>query len=88
MPHDSKKKNPPSKKIKDLFLDKETTHGGWPEGHSGSWIDKTPVNVQISNYLKSMGLLEDPDHARLSESQFRNLIRNLLIEMNSYDREL
>ena len=87
MPYDSKKKNPPSKKIKDLFLDKETSHGGWPSGHRGGWIDKTPVNVQIANYLKSMGLLEDPDHARLSESQFRTLIRNLLIEMNSYDSE-
>lgn len=87
MARDTKKKNPPRKKIKDLHLDKKTTHGGWPGGHGGSWIDKTPVNVQIANYLKSMGLLEDPDHARLSEAQFRSLIRNLLVEMNNYHGE-
>jgi len=80
-----KKKKASSKKIKDLYLDRPTSHGGWPSGHRGGWIDKTPVNVQIANYLKSMGLLEDPEHARLSEGQFRELIRNLLVEMYNYD---
>lgn len=82
-----KKKNPATKKIKDLYLDRKTSHGGWPDGHGGGWIDRTPVNIQIRDYLKSMGLLEDPDHARLSEAQFRHLIRNLLVEMHIYDSE-
>ena len=83
----TKKKTETNSKIKRLYLDRPTSHGGWPDGHGGGWIDRTPVNVQIANYLKNMGLLEDPEHARLSEAQFRKLIRNLLVEMNSYDCE-
>ncbi len=75
------KKN--QQKIKDLHLDKLTSHGGWPEGHAGSWNDKTPVNVQITNWLTSMGLLDNPSHARLSESQLRNIIQKLLLETNN-----
>jgi len=72
----SKKK---SNIIKDLHLDKPTSHGGWPEGHGGSWNDPTPVNVQISNWLKSMGLADDVPHAKLSESKLRKLIRQVLL---------
>ena len=64
--------------IKALHLDKPTSHGGWPEGHTGSWNDPTPVNVQISNWLESMGLAEDVPHARLSEQKLRKLIRQVL----------
>ena len=60
-------------------MDKRTSHGGWPDGHGGSWNDKTPVNVQISNWLKSMGLADDVPHARLSEAQIRDLIKLALI---------
>ena len=66
--------------IKDLHLDKPTSHGGWPGGHGGSWNDPTPVNVQISNWLKSMGLADDVPHATLSESQVRKLIRQVLLQ--------
>ena len=79
-----KKKSSKKSKIKDLHLDKPTSHGGWPSGHGGSWIDKTPVNVQISNWLDSMGMLESPEHARLSEAQIRTFIRNILLEINNY----
>ena len=34
------------------YLDKPFSAGGWPEGDYDP-----PVNVQISKYLKSMGLL-------------------------------
>ena len=78
-----KKKNSKRKMIKDLHLDKPTSHGGWPAGHGGSWNDKTPVNIQITNWLESMGMLDDSDHARLSESQLRNFIRKLLLEINN-----
>ena len=77
-----KKKSKKTQKIKNLYLDRPTSHGGWPGGHGGSWNDKTPVNVQISNWLESMGLLETPTHARLSESKLRELIRNILLETN------
>ena len=40
--------------IKDLHLDKPTSHGGWPSGHPGSYTDNsTPVNQQIANWLIS-----------------------------------
>ena len=78
------KKKTKKTKIKRLHLDKPTSHGGWPGGHGGSWISKTPVNVQIVKYLEDMGLLEDPDHARLSESHIREIIRNSLLERYNY----
>tara|TARA_Y100000593_G_C4241542_1_gene302404 strand:+ start:757 stop:1026 length:270 start_codon:yes stop_codon:yes gene_type:complete len=43
---------------KNMFLDRATSHGGWPAGPSKSAYDSTPVNKQISNYLKSLGLFE------------------------------
>jgi len=62
--------------IKDLYLYRPTLHGGWPDGHSGSYRDnKTPVNKQISDYLKAMGLLEDDNpRAVLAESVIRQMI--------------
>ena len=65
--------------IKMLHLDKPTSHGGWPGGHGGSWNDSTPVNVQISKWLKAMGMADDVPQARLSESRLRKLIRQVLI---------
>jgi len=71
----SKKKN---NIIKDLYLDRPTSHGGWPEGHTGSYRDnKTPVNKQITDYLKAMGLIDDSnERARLSETRLRQMIRH------------
>jgi len=62
----SKKRNT----IKDLYLDRPTSHGGWPGGHSGSYRDpKTPVNKQIEKFLKDLGLIDDDNpRARLAES--------------------
>jgi hypothetical protein len=77
----SKKKKTKSDKLKDLYLDRPTSHGGWPDGHSGSFRDnKTPVNQQIAQYLEDMGLLENPDHAVLSEEIVRKLIRSILLK--------
>ena len=70
--------------IQSLHLDKPTSHGGWPSGHGGGWTDKTPVNVQIKNWLESMGLLDDSDHAVLSEQSIKNLIRNSLLSLYNY----
>ena len=77
----TKKKTKTNKTIKDLYLDRPTSHGGWPDGHRGSYTDpKTPVNQQIANYLKAMGLLDDDNpRARLSEHQIRKLIRQILL---------
>ena len=71
-----------SKTIKDLHLDKPTSHGGWgPNSDNGSWNNKTPVNIQISNWLSSMGLVDDNNpRARLSEDRIRKLIREVLLE--------
>ena len=80
-----KKKSTKKTKIKDLHLDKDSSHGGWPSGPSRGWIDKRPVNVQIADYLEKMGMLESPTHARLSEQQIRFLVRNLLIERYNYN---
>ena len=71
--------------IKDLHLDKPTSHGGWPGGHSGSYTDPdTPVNKQIAKYLEDMGLIDDSNpRARLSESKIRSLIREEIIRILS-----
>ena len=68
----SKKRNA----IKDLYLDRPTSHGGWPGGHSGSYrVNKSRVNKQISDYLKAMGLIEDDNpRAVLAESVIRQMI--------------
>ena len=76
------KKNKRTSIIKDLHLDKPTSHGGWgPDSDNGSWNDKTPVNIQISNWLTSMGLADsERETARLSERHIRNMIRTILLE--------
>ena len=68
--------------IKDLYLDRETSHGGWPNGHPGSYTDpKKPVNKQISDYLESMGLVDDSNpRARIAESKIREIIRKILLK--------
>ena len=71
-----------SQKLKDLYLDRPTSHGGWPGGHPGGFTDRErPVNVQIADYLEDMGLLETPEHAVLSEQKLRGLIRKILSEV-------
>lgn len=59
-----------SKAIKDLYLDRPTSHGGWPGGHEGGYTNKDkPVYKQIADYLTAMGLAdEDNPRARLAES--------------------
>ena len=37
---------------KNLYLDKDTQHGGWPEGPSKSFTSNKPVNDQIYTWLK------------------------------------
>ena len=72
------------KKLKQLYLDRPTSHGGWPHGHPGGYVDnKRPVNVQIADYLEDMGLLEDVPHARLSEAIVYQIVRILLKESNN-----
>jgi hypothetical protein len=44
--------------IKNLMLDKETSHGGWPEGPSKSFTSDEPVNKQIAKWLKSMKMIK------------------------------
>ena len=53
---------------KNLYLDRPTSHGGWPEGPSNSPLSNKPVNVQISDWLKDMDLLETIALRVLSES--------------------
>ncbi len=74
------KKKKTSKTIKDLHLDKPTSHGGWPGGKPGGYTDPdTPVYKQIAKYLKDMGLIDDNNsRARLSESTLRTIIRTIL----------
>tara|TARA_B100000214_G_scaffold364589_1_gene331372 strand:+ start:595 stop:849 length:255 start_codon:yes stop_codon:yes gene_type:complete len=75
-----KSKKSKKEKLKDLYLDRPTSHGGWPHGHPGSYRDnKTPVNQQIAQYLEDMGLLEAPEHAVLSESSLRELITKFIL---------
>ena len=50
---------------KNMFLDRPTSHGGWPEGEYDP-----PINDRIYNYLHSMGLI--------SEQHLRAVIRTIL----------
>jgi hypothetical protein len=50
---------------KSLYLDRPTSHGGWPEGEYDP-----PINDRIYNYLKSMGLVQ--------EVYLRNIIRDII----------
>ncbi len=53
-----KKGKTKSQSAKELMLDKPFTTGGWPKGKDRGWLpDSKPVNVQIKDYLDSMGLL-------------------------------
>ena len=72
--------------LKDLHLDKPTSHGGWPEGKPGGYTDPdTPVNKQIAKYLEAMGLIDDANpRAKLSESKIRQIIRNILLRKDIY----
>ena len=64
---------------KELFLDRPTSHGGWPSGGNNSWSGKKPVKDIIYDYLESMGLTDDVPHAKLSESNIKLLIKESLI---------
>ena len=44
--------------IENLMLDKETSHGGWPEGPSKSYTSDEPVNKQIADWLKKMKMIK------------------------------
>jgi len=67
-----KKSKTSNKLLKDLMLDKPTSHGGWPEGENRGWLPGSkPVNQQIGDYLTSMGL---------AEGHLRQLIRVTLEE--------
>jgi len=79
-----KKKKTQNRLIKDLYLDRETSHGGWPAGPSRGAYDDRPVNVIISDYLIKMGLADDNERARLSESQLRGLVRKILMQEHMY----
>jgi hypothetical protein len=55
---------------KNMFLDRPTSHGGWPEGEYDP-----PVNDRIYDYLRSMGLM--------NERLLRAYVRNILIESDA-----
>ena len=80
-----KKKKVRKNTTKDLYLDRPTSHGGWPSGKPGGYTDPdTPVYKQISDYLKAMGLIDDDNpRGRLSESQIRTIIRKILLKKDS-----
>ena len=61
---------------KELFLDRPTSHGGWPNTEDNSdWLGRKPVNNIIYQYLEDMGLTDDVPHAKLSENKIIKLIR-------------
>ena len=64
---------------KELFLDRPTSHGGWPNGSNNSWQGNKPVKDIIYDYLESLGLADDVPHARLSESKITKLIQESII---------
>jgi hypothetical protein len=63
---------------KELFLDRPTSLGGWPQGGNNSWTGDKPVKDIIYDYLDSMGLTADVPHAKLSEQKIILLIKESL----------
>jgi|1_EtaG_2_1085319.scaffolds.fasta_scaffold02542_7 bis(5'-nucleosidyl)-tetraphosphatase len=61
---------------KNLYLDRPTSHGGWPEGPSKSFTSNKPVNIQISSWLKNMGMME--------KNVLEKIISRILTENISY----
>lgn len=60
---------------KELFLDRPTSHGGWPNTEDNSdWLGRKPVNNIIYQYLEDMGLADDVPHAKLSENKIKIMI--------------
>lgn len=57
---------------KNMFLDRPTSHGGWPAGEYDP-----PVNDRIYNYLRSMGLMTNED--------VRYYVRQILSELKTDD---
>lgn len=55
---------------KNMYLDRPTSHGGWPEGEYDP-----PVNDRIYNYLRSMGLMTNED--------IRYCVRQILWELKT-----
>ena len=70
--------NESKKKRKLLMLDRPTSHGGWPKGKNRGWVGDRPVNDIIYDYLKSMGLIDDVPHGKLSESKIKKMIKKSL----------
>jgi len=55
---------------KNLYLDKPSSHGGWPEGEYDP-----PVMTQIKKWLKKMKMIdEDKDHKKLNRTAIREMI--------------
>tara|TARA_Y100001970_G_C13590742_1_gene535431 strand:+ start:62 stop:340 length:279 start_codon:yes stop_codon:yes gene_type:complete len=67
--------------VKNLHLDKEIK--ALPSTHKRVNGKDVPVNVQIVDYLKSMGLLESSSCITLSEQNLREMIRKILIKTNT-----
>lgn len=64
--------------VKNLHLDKEIK--ALPGTHKRVNGKDVPVNKQIIDYLRSMGLLESPQASALSEENLRQMIRKILVE--------
>ena len=60
---------------KELFLDRPTSHGGWPNVGNNSWTGNKPVKDIIYDYLESMGLTDDVPYAKLSENKIIKIIK-------------
>jgi len=57
---------------KNMFLDRPTAHGGWPEGEYDP-----PVNDRIYNYLRSMGMIQEHTRRYLTQIIREELQANL-----------
>ena len=74
----------PEANPKNTYLDRPTSHGGWPVGHPGGYTDSvTPVYKQIRNYLESMGLMrkeEKKEKEPKELKEIRALVREMLLQ--------
>lgn len=81
---------------KKMFLDRPTSHGGWPEGEYDP-----PVQDRIYGWYKSMGMMPESEemgeadeyvsergnHMRITESMLRRIIREEYSRLNEANDE-
>ena len=76
---------------KNLYLDRSTSHGGWPEGPSKSFTSNKPVVKQISGWLKKMKMIDENRKSKninIGRREIREMIFSEMISEGMLSKNL